>query len=202
MIYTMLQTILTTLLNFISDVNSNFININISLQNYQSKLNSIELVQQEQTKLLEQILQQLQPPPATGIIISFVSNESQEEKDNMTNKAKATKAGVDFQLLDNGTATATVSFVDSVGNPTSTPVGAAPAVYTSSNPAVVSVGATNADGVSATLTPLSLGTGVIVSATVTVTDPTGVNPPVTLSGSGNPIDVIAGAASALAISEA
>jgi hypothetical protein len=199
MIYTMLQTILNTLIDFISDVNSQFNNFALILINQQQQLTNIQNVQTEQTKLLEQILQQLQPPLATALVITFTSDDQNKEKEeNNMDKNKATKAGVDFQLLDNGTATATVSFVDSVGNPTVAPNGAAPATFTSSDPSIT-VSATGP--LTATLTPTALATGVIITASVVVTDPTGVNPPVTLTGSGNPIDVVAGAASALSIAE-
>jgi hypothetical protein len=49
---------------------------------------------------------------------------------------------------------------------------------------------------SATLTPTGLATGVIITATATLAD--GVT---TITGSGNPIDVVAGAATAFQIAE-
>ena len=109
--------------------------------------------------------------------------------------AQKRKATVDFQLLDNGTATATITgALDAAGNTVPVPAGTTVPVWTSSNPAITVVAA--ADGMSAKLTPAAIATGVIITATATLADGVTV-----LSGSGNPIDVVAGAASQFAIAE-
>lgn len=110
--------------------------------------------------------------------------------------AKRKSAVLDFQLLDNGTATATVTgALDAAGNAVPLPIGLSPVVFTSSSPAI-SVGATNPDGVSVPLTPTALATGVVITATATEAD--GVT---TLTGNGTPIDVVTGPAASLAIAE-
>jgi hypothetical protein len=147
----------------------------------------------QQSETLQTILGFLQPPSAVAFEITY-------EGQTIMAKRKAT---VDFQLLDNGTATATLTPVDAAGNPTSMPAlqagqagapGASVPAWTSSNPAITVAAA--ADGLSATLTPTSLATGVIITATATLADGVTV-----LTGSGNPIDVVAGTATAFAIAE-
>ena len=151
------------------------------------ELAEIQAALAAQNQTLQTLLAILQPPtpePAS-FDITF-------ERDNaMATKRKAT---VDFQLLDNGTATATLTPVDAAGNPTPMQTGTTVPVWTSSNPAITVVAA--ADGMSATLTPTGLATGVIITATATLAD--GVT---TITGSGNPIDVVAGAATAFQIAE-
>lgn len=175
-----LAQLLETILNAILGVRQTQSAQNLELAEIQ-----VSLAQQNQT--LQTLLAILQPP--TPDPVSFDINFERDSP--MATKRKAT---VDFQLLDNGTATATLTPVDAAGNPTSMPSGAGVPVWTSSNPAITVAPA--ADGMSATLTPTALATSVTISATSTLAD--GVT---TISGSGNPIDVVAGTATAFAIAE-
>ena len=111
--------------------------------------------------------------------------------------AKAVKAAVDFILKDNGTATATLTPIDAAGLATRLPDGAGVPVWTSSDAGVVVTAA--ADGLSAVVTPATppvLVTGAVITATSTLAD--GVT---TLTGSGDPIDVVASDAVGFAIAE-
>ena len=85
--------------------------------------------------------------------------------------AKAVKAAVDFQLLDNGTVKFTFTPVDSVGNKTTLPAGTPALSYSSSDPALT-VAPDPADasgfGLSAIGTPNALATGVIVTGSTTL----------------------------------
>jgi len=106
------------------------------------------------------------------------------------------KAIVDFRMLDNGSATATLTPVDVAGLPTTLPDGTPPPSWASRDPAVVVTPA--ADGMSATLAPATppvLATGVIITASTTLPDGTAI------SGSGNPIDVVAGGPTGFQITE-
>jgi hypothetical protein len=83
----------------------------------------IEEVKQQlaaDTQKLNQILNiLLEPAPIAGAAITL------QEGANMAVKKAAAKAAVaDFQLLDNGTATGTISFVDAAGEPTTPQAGA------------------------------------------------------------------------------
>ena len=110
------------------------------------------------------------------------------------NMAKTLKATVDFQLFDNGQATATLTPIDAVGNATTLPDGTAPPSWTSSDPAVVVSAA--ADGLSAILTPSgTLATGVVITATTTLASGA------VITGSGAPIDVVASGPTSFAIQE-
>ncbi len=104
---------------------------------------------------------------------------------------KTREVGVDFQLSDNGTATATLTAVDDLGNPTTLPAGASVPAWTSSDVAITVTPAQ--DGMSAVLTPTALATDVVITATSTLSDGT-----TTISGSGQ-IDVVAGPATRFAI---
>jgi hypothetical protein len=133
------------------------------------------------------ILEILTPPPPVAFRVTLTEGE-----DHM---AKAVNATMDFQLLDNGSATATLTPIDSVGEPTTLPAGVVPA-WSSSDPAVVVVPA--ADGMSAALAPASppvLATGVVITASATL--PSGA----AITGSGNPIDVVAGGPAGFSIAE-
>jgi hypothetical protein len=147
-----------------------------------------------QTKILNQILVAIQKAKSP---VSFKLNLI--TKDDIMAKVKAS---IDFKLLDNGTATATLSFIDSVGEPTTLPVGATISVpsWASSDPSVVVVPA--ADGLSAAVspaTPPTLIDGVTLTAgTATITNAdssTETLAAVTSEG----IDVIAGGPTGFAI---
>ena len=123
-----------------------------------------------------------------------------------TMKAKLAKASLDFTLLDNGTGTATLSFIDSLQEPTVAPPGSTVASqFTSSSPQVSVTGA--ADGMSAALAavvnpgdPLQTGIIVSVSTTITLADGTTVLGPFTANGA--PIDIIAGGPAGVQLVEA
>ena len=108
------------------------------------------------------------------------------------------KATVDFQLADNGqTATATITPVDAVGEPTTLPAGTAPPSWTSSNPIITVT--PSADGLSAALAlalptppPNPLPTGISITATATVASGT-------ITGSGL-VDIVPGPAGSLQMS--
>jgi len=73
--------------------------------------------------LVEQILVALSPPIATGFKISI-------EKENQS----MLKAGVDLQILENGTVKYTATPVDAKGQPTTLPVGTPPLTWVASDP--------------------------------------------------------------------
>lgn len=150
-------------------------------------LAEIQQTQAQQGETLKTILSFLQPPSPVAFDITY-----EEGAPIMAAKRKAT---VDFQLLDNGTAKATLTPVDAAGNPTSMPAGTTIPAWTSSNPAITIAPA--ADGMSATLTATALATAVVITATATLADGT-----TQLTGSGNPIDVVAGGAVGFTITEA
>jgi hypothetical protein len=125
--------------------------------------------------------------PAVGFVITIQGDDFM---------AKVKTVGVDFVLHDDGSAAATLTPVDAAGVDTTMPAGAGVPVWTSSSPAVVVTAA--ADGLSAHLTPSApaqLATGVIITATSTLADGA------TLSGSGDPIDVVGGTAVGFKIAE-
>lgn len=119
----------------------------------------------------------------------------------LTHKSNA-KAKLDFVLVDNGTATGTISFVDSAGEATVPQTGATidtnPA---SSDPGVVvSVDST---GLILTITPATplptpLPVGVTITATVLITNTDGTI--ITLTATSAPLDVVAGGPAGASIS--
>jgi hypothetical protein len=153
--------------------------------------------QTKQQAILQQILNLVSPPPPVGFSITITT-----QGDN----SMALKAGLDITLLDSGTATATLGFVDSVGIATSLPAGSTVAgqVWSSSNPAIVVT--PSADGLSAALapsTPPVLATAVTISVSAgTVTNADGTTETVT-GATSQPIDVVAGgpAGFSLAVTE-
>ena len=104
--------------------------------------------------------------------------------------SKVMKAGVDFQLLDNGTALATATPQDGAGLATSLPSGTAAPTWTSSDPGVVVTPvATDPSGLTATVSPATppvLVTGAVITVNATLASGTAI------TGSGTPIDVISG----------
>jgi len=102
--------------------------------------------------------------------------------------AGTAKAGVDFELLDNGTVRFTAQPVDAVGNNTVLPVGTSPLTWVSDNTALTLAadpGDTSGFNLSQIGTPTALATGVNVTCSTTV-DGT------TISGTAQPVDIIAG----------
>ena len=95
---------------------------------------------------------------------------------------------MDLQILDDGKGVKfTATPVNKANNPVTLPAGVVP-VWTSSNPAVLSVTADPSDstGLTALGTAVSDGTGVVVSLTATLPDNTIIKD----DGSDAPIDVI------------
>jgi hypothetical protein len=144
--------------------------------------------------VLAAILQALTPPPPVAFKITFTGVNS------MVKNAKAT---LDFQLADNGTATATISFVDAAGLPTSLASGQTASVPTwtpSANSLAVTPAANGLTAVVAPATPPVLATDVTIAVSaITITNPdqsTIVLPAVTSDG----IDVVNSAVGGFAIS--
>ena len=159
--------------------------------------------QTTQGEQLDQILKILEIPPAKSFFITL------EEGDVMatTKKAKAT-AGVDIQLADDGTATATLTFEDSEGVqlPPGLPAGVATPTWAASDatpgPSALSL-TPSGDGTTCKIAvtlpsppPSPLPTGLTVSATV-ASGLVGQTSPQTETSQG--IDVTAGAAGQFAV---
>lgn len=146
---------------------------------------------QSDSDKLDQILKILtaEPPIAAA--------EIQFEETEMAKVSHGSKGRLKFVLNDNGTATGTISFVDAVGAPTQPAAGATIATtVSSSDPGVtVSVDATGLIVTAAPATPLPspLPQGVIVTASVTITNTdASVLGPFTCSNSADPLNVTAG----------
>jgi hypothetical protein len=104
------------------------------------------------------------------------------------NKALKPKATIDFQLNDDGSATGTLTTVDTDQNPIPFPAGATIPAWTSSNAGLTV--AASADGQSAVVTPTGvLLTDAVITVTSTLADGVTV-----LTGSSEGIDVVADAA--------
>src|SRR5580704_1518 len=146
---------------------------------------------------LKKIYQVLIPPPAT----SFTATITKQGEELMAPSKKAT---ADLQVLDNGTFTVTLGFVDADGVTTATPAGLS-ATYTASDatpgPSSLtlapsadtsscagSVNQTTIQALVAAGTPLPTGLTVSVSATWT-----GLASPLTVVAN-PPIDIVAGPA--------
>lgn len=102
----------------------------------------------------------------------------------MPAKANAT---IDFQLFDNGSAVASLTPEDSLQMDTTLPAGTSVPAWVPSDPGIVVSG--SADGLSAIVTPAAppvLVTGATVSVSATLPDGT------VISGTSDPIDVVAG----------
>jgi hypothetical protein len=136
---------------------------------YSGRLAAIELQLSEQTIAMSALQQAVQ------LILSAVAGSAVPSGTVLTltrgvalmAAKRVVKASLGFQLLDNGTALATVSFVDSLGEPTTAPTGSTSAsVFTSSDPEV-SVTA-NPDGLTAAVAAV-VSPGAPLSQNVTVT---------------------------------
>ena len=162
-----------------------------------------QTAQQAQLDLITQTLQLIfnavaGPATPVGVVIAFTEGVKLMAK-------KAVGAAVDFTILDNGTATATLSFVDALSEPTVLQIGATVSTaWTSSDPEIGVVG--SADGMSAALNAIvspgaPLSKGVVITAVVTVTnaDASVLGP---FTATGDPIDVIAGGPAGVQIAEA
>jgi hypothetical protein len=146
-------------------------------------------VQLNGTKL-DQILSILnEPSPIGGAEITF--------KDKMSKLTHSARGKMKFVLNDNGSATGTITLVDSVGVPTSPVSGATIATTaTSSDPGVtVSVDSTGLIVTAAPAQPLPspLPQGVVITASITITNPDSiVLGPFTCDDSADPLNVTAG----------
>ena len=143
---------------------------------------------------LTERLFELIPRPIAGMKITITG-------DNMNLKAK--KAGLDFQLADNGTATATLSFTDAAGLPTTLPSGStAVSTWTSSDPGVVVTG--SADGLSASVTPSTppvLVAEALISVSTVVTNSDSTTETFTAATpAGDGVSVVAGGPAGMQIS--
>ena len=161
-----------------------------------SDIDSTRAIAESNAAKLDQILAILNEQPSdpiAGAQITLTEGAAMPAKAH----AKAAVIG-DFQLLDNGTATGTISFVDSVGEPTSPMAGATVGTnVTSSDPGIVP--SLDSTGLIVTLAPASpipnpLPTGVVVTCVVTITNPAGTTPatvgPFTVAT--QPVDLVAG----------
>lgn len=146
---------------------------------------------QSNSDKLDQIIKILtEEPPIAGAEINFEESEMKPLHHSAKGKLK-------FVLNDNGTATGTISFLDSVGVPTAPAAGATVATTaTSSDPGVTaSVDATGLIVTAAPASPLPspLPQGVVISCSVSITNTDGsVLGPFTCDDSADPLNVTAG----------
>ena len=149
-------------------------------------------------KIQKAVLYEPGPPVAAVLTVRTIGDETMQNK--------VLKAAQDLQLLDSGSAVATITFVNSVGEPTTAAAGATVAtVWNSSDPGVAVTG--RADGLNADVKPTitdpnaALPTGVTLSASTTITnlDGTVLGP---FTSTGDPIDVVAGGPPGTKITEA
>lgn len=153
----------------------------------QRELEEISQVVKSNAGKLDQIIGYLtEPAPIAGAELIFKENDM----------SKLHKGKMKFVLNDNGSATGTISFTDSVGVPTAPAAGASVSTtVTSSDPGVTV--AVDATGLIVTATPVTpipspIPTGVIVTAVVTVTNADGtVLGPFTCDDSADPLNVTA-----------
>ena len=151
-------------------------------------------IEAQQIQILAAIAQ-ITPPPAKTFKITF--------SNGVTNMVKNAKASLDFQLADNGTATATISFFDAANLPTNLAAGQTASVPTwtpSASSVVVTPAATGLTAVVAPATPPVLATDVTITvSTITITNSDGTTislPAVTSDG----IDVVGSAVAGFSIS--
>lgn len=164
--------------------------INAGFARQQTASNALAEQVQVQGAALAQILAILnEPAPIDGVTLTFKEND-------MSKLHSTSKGKMKFVLNDNGSATGTISFTDSVGVPTAPAAGASVSTtVTSSDPGVAV--AVDATGLIVTATPVTpipspIPTGVIVTAVVTVTNADGtVLGPFTCDDSADPLNVTA-----------
>lgn len=143
--------------------------------------------------------------PAAGFIIDVVVSGGNVGSENPTggNKVMSGKAGkmkLTFSVLDSGKVAFAARVVDSMGNPPNPPglpSGTSTPAYSSSDSTVLSVATDPSDptGLKGVGSPLALGTGVVVSISATLPDGT------LITGSADPIDVIAGPGTSFVVDE-
>lgn len=157
----------------------------------QREIEEISQVVKSNGAKLDQIIGYLtEPAPITGATLTFEETDMSKLHHNSNGKMK-------FVLNDNGTATGTITFTDSVDAPTTPAAGASVSTtVTSSDPGVtVSVDATGLVVTATPVTPIPtpIPTGVVVTAVITITNADGtVIGPLTCDNSADPLNVIAG----------
>lgn len=149
-----------------------------------------------QGKDIQSILQILSEPPATDpVALAVVLTAGDKPAEEIPMGAKVAKASVEFNIQDDGTAVATATPLDKVGNKTTLPDGST-CVATSSDAAIAVDQSGDPSGLTAKLTPSgALATGVVITFTATLPDTT------VITGVSGPINVVAGPANSLAIEE-
>lgn len=157
----------------------------------QREIEEISQVVKSNGAKLDQIIGYLtEPAPITGATLTFEETDMSKLHHNSKGKMK-------FVLNDNGTATGTIAFTDSVDVPTTPAAGASVSTtVTSSDPGVtVSVDATGLVVTATPVTPIPtpIPTGVVVTAVITITNADGtVIGPLTCDNSADPLNVTAG----------
>ena len=149
---------------------------------------------------LDEVLVLLEPPPLVAFVVSITINGPDGSPSKEQSMAAAKKATVDFQVLDNGTVKCVATPVDAMGNPPNPPglpAGSSAPAWKSSDDSAISIALDPADASGLTLigTPLKLATGITISVSCALADGT------TITGDGDPIDVVAGPAGGFAVSE-
>lgn len=162
----------------------------LQIAEQQRELEEISQVVKTNAGKLDQIIGYLtEPAPIAGAELTFKEND-------MSKLHSTSKGKMKFVLNDNGSATGTISFSDSVGVPTAPAAGASVSTTVTSSDAGVTV-AVDATGLIVTATPVipipsPIPTGVIVTAVVTVTNADGtVLGPFTCDDSADPLNVTA-----------
>jgi hypothetical protein len=164
-----------------------------------SYLDDIYAVELANAAKLDQILAILSGPGSVA-----AAQISAWKGKNMAKKAAKTAVVGDFQLLDNGTATGTISFVDSVGEPAVLQTGATVSTTVVSSdpdltPTVDSTGLIITVAVSLQGEPPLPISGITVTATVNISNPDGTTVgPLTAVSQG--IDLVAGGPAGASIS--
>jgi hypothetical protein len=144
------------------------------LADFEALQNEFQTLQNQ----VQQIIAFLTPPPPVAFLLTISAGTPEGEALNRERlksqgeyfmAGNVTRAALDFQLLDNGTALATATPIDAAGLPTTLPAGSGTPVWASSAPSVVVTPvATDPTGLSATVTPSTppvLATAVQVSVT-------------------------------------
>jgi hypothetical protein len=202
-LYLMLTRILQKLDEVLADVNPQGVSLGTRLEQVQSQLQDLANVvgslqttvgqlEQQMTSVLQTVatlLQEITPP--TPVVFKLQFTEGSAEM------AKVASGKLKFNILDNGTATATLTPVDAAGVAVPWPSDASAITWTSSNPAVVVTPSTtnNLQAAVAPASPPTLATGVVITAQGTLADGTVVKG----DNSADPINVVAGPAGSFVI---
>jgi hypothetical protein len=158
----------------------------------QTEANQLAVESNQQMSLiaahLSAIVVLLTPPPPTHFTIELTEGDT-------TMASKATKGKLKLNILDNGTATATLTLIDAAGLPTQLPAGSTvTGPWASSDPGVVvTPDATDLVAAVAPATPPVLVTGAVITAgplVMTNADDTTVN--LGSASTTDPINVVAG----------